>query len=250
MITFLPVTPLNVNVEGMKKAFEEAMEILDAKRLGSQRVEAKAILKWLRNPERYKNFQNAGYCRMWRGHEDALALYYNAALREWEKRGGKNLICELEVLRETNVKIPGWLGADALHSSHRAALIAKDPCTYGISKTGWVEEPVIAYLWPKLQADGGWTLIPPKGGVSNPKSGKEFVQKRHWMSKMPTATSAREPGSTRRPQVGKKRSMSVREAAILKKPKGEKKTETDRAIEAPDVRILPQRRCKKQRQHV
>ena len=26
----------------------------------------------IRNPERYKNFQNAGFCRMWRGFEPAL----------------------------------------------------------------------------------------------------------------------------------------------------------------------------------
>eukprot|EP00192_Tetraselmis_astigmatica_P017081 CAMPEP_0117673024 /NCGR_PEP_ID=MMETSP0804-20121206/14243_1 /TAXON_ID=1074897 /ORGANISM="Tetraselmis astigmatica, Strain CCMP880" /LENGTH=133 /DNA_ID=CAMNT_0005481717 /DNA_START=120 /DNA_END=521 /DNA_ORIENTATION=+ len=72
------------------------MEILDDKRLGSQRVEAKAILKWLRNPERYRRFQDAGFCRMWRGHETALALYFNAAVVEWEGRGYSNVECTLE----------------------------------------------------------------------------------------------------------------------------------------------------------
>ena len=50
MITFLP-TP----------DFAESAAMLDSKRLGNQRVEARMILRWLRNPRDYPGHQRAGY---------------------------------------------------------------------------------------------------------------------------------------------------------------------------------------------
>ena len=79
MITFLPCTD-----------FEEIARILDDKRLGGQRTEAWAILKWLRAPEQYPKLVRAGYCSMWKGFEPALVCYVNAMLREWARRGFRN----------------------------------------------------------------------------------------------------------------------------------------------------------------
>ena len=45
--------------------------MLDDKRLGGQRTEAWAILKWLRAPEAYPKLVKAGYCLMWKGYEAA-----------------------------------------------------------------------------------------------------------------------------------------------------------------------------------
>ena len=47
---------------------------------------------------------------MWKGHEAALALYYNAMLLEWERRGGKNEVCTLEQVDTKRVTLPTWLG--------------------------------------------------------------------------------------------------------------------------------------------
>ena len=64
--------------------------MLDDRRLGNQRVEARMILRWLREPQRYARQQTAGYTAMWRGHEHALAAYYNAMCEEWASRGFTN----------------------------------------------------------------------------------------------------------------------------------------------------------------
>mmetsp|Transcript_14491 Transcript_14491/g.31435 ORF Transcript_14491/g.31435 Transcript_14491/m.31435 type:complete len:99 (+) Transcript_14491:133-429(+) len=85
MITFLPTSD-----------FAESVAMLDSKRLGNQRVEARMILRWLRNPDTYPRHQNAGYTIMWKGYEEALCLYYNACCEEWARRGGKNIICQPE----------------------------------------------------------------------------------------------------------------------------------------------------------
>ena len=85
MITFLPSSD-----------FATSASMLDSKRLGNQRVEARMILRWLRNPVDYPKQQNAGYTAMWKGHEDALARYYNAMCDEWARRGGKNIVCQPE----------------------------------------------------------------------------------------------------------------------------------------------------------
>eukprot|EP00536_Pseudo-nitzschia_multiseries_P011007 jgi/Psemu1/27591/gm1.27591_g len=158
MITFLPSTD-----------FDEVARCLDDKRLGAQRYEAWSILKWLRNPSEYPKLVRAGYCVMWAGHEDALVRYTNAMLNEWAARGKKNdLLRPYDKERKldepnakskskaaaaaaaaTNVKMPPWLGAEALHSYHRHALVSKFPEHY--KKFGWSEDGSAyngSYLWP------------------------------------------------------------------------------------------------------
>jgi hypothetical protein len=46
---------------------------------------------------------------------------------------------------------PPWLGIEEFHSSHRAALLAKDYDWY--SQWGWVEKPVIDYWWPTKEME-------------------------------------------------------------------------------------------------
>lgn len=159
MITFLPVPH-----------FVQIARLLDNKRLNSQRVEALFILRCVRNAGgRYKRFQNAGYCRMWLGHPEALAVYYNTMCEEWTGRGFSMGVSTFEAAvmgcSQFDVALPGWLGDDRLHATHRAALLFKDPEHYG--GLGWVEEPVVRYLWPERLADSeGWALVPPKAGES------------------------------------------------------------------------------------
>ena len=161
MITFLP-TP----------DFAQSASMLDSRRLGNQRVEARMILRWLRNPEAYPRHQNAGYTIMWKGYEDALCLYYNACCEEWARRGGRNVICQPEAISScggggggggasasASARLPPWLGDEAFHRTHRSALLHKLPDHYG--KFGWgVEIPVpdVNYLWPRPPAGGGGTI--------------------------------------------------------------------------------------------
>jgi len=164
MITFCPLADL-----------EAIARLLDDVRLNSQRTEAGAILKWLRNPDRYARFQKSGFCTMWARNLDALAVYYNAMLREWLRRGGKTVISEFDVTvlgREDEVEFPSWWEDERLHRNHRVALLCKDPQHYGRFFAEAVpEDGVYDYIWPDwdLQSET-WILRPPKAGKSTPKS--------------------------------------------------------------------------------
>lgn len=164
MITFCPIPDL----EGIAR-------LLDDARLNAQRTEAGAILKWLRNPERYARFQKSGYCTMWQGHEEALAVYYNAMLREWLRRGGKTVVSDFDdsVLgREDEVDFPSWWKDERLHTNHRVALLCKDPEHYGqFFCEAMPEDRVYNYIWPEWDAQLRiWNFRPPKAGKSMPKS--------------------------------------------------------------------------------
>jgi hypothetical protein len=126
MITFCPQTN-----------FDAIASCLDNKRLGGQRNEAWSILKWLRNPVRYKNFVAAGYCAMWKGYEPALVAYCNAMLVEWARRGKKNDLLkpyqndkERNLVQEKDYEMPPWWGNEELHDYHKHALVAKLPEHY------------------------------------------------------------------------------------------------------------------------
>mmetsp|Transcript_55302 Transcript_55302/g.131917 ORF Transcript_55302/g.131917 Transcript_55302/m.131917 type:complete len:270 (+) Transcript_55302:104-913(+) len=162
MITFLPLSD-----------FIAIARLLDNKRLVSQRVEARFILRCVRNVDgRYSRFQNAGYVRMWLGYAEALAVYYNAVFDEFVARGFSEGISKRDTsvqgLGQGDVAMPGWLGDERLHSTHRAALLFKDPSHYGTF--GWTEQPVVQYLWPRRCQDGSWELIPPATGESQPSA--------------------------------------------------------------------------------
>lgn len=165
MQTFLPLPD-----------FQESARVLDRVRLGRQRVEGLQILKALRQGEfclydrvarKYlygESLENVGSgkvvrvtpwfrhatTRMWYGHELALLLYTTAVCNEWIGRGYKDT-CLGKTLEYTkhfnNTSMPDWFGDPRVHSSHRAALLAKNPKWY--SQYGWAESPEINYFWPK-----------------------------------------------------------------------------------------------------
>lgn len=103
---------------------------------------------------------------MWRGYNTALAYYTHSIEDEWTRRGfrtsyisydaGKQRIelgseaqrtsIQAFSLKLSDIKLPWWFGYFDLHSSHRAALLAKDYEYY--KKFKWVERPTIDYWWP------------------------------------------------------------------------------------------------------
>ena len=198
MITFLP-TP----------DFAQSASMLDSRRLGNQRVEARMILRWLRNPEAYPRHQNAGYTIMWKGYEDALCLNYNACCEEWARRGGRNVICQPEAISScggggggggasasASARLPPWLGDEAFHRTHRSALLHKLPDHYG--KFGWgVEIPVpdVNYLWPRPPAGGGGRSARGTNCAPPVTTGRRRVAK----------SRRRRRGTRRRRRVGRRR---------------------------------------------
>jgi len=116
--------------------FQRSLAAPDYKRLGKQRVEARQILEILLG--RQSSWATHPAVRMWRGYEEGLVIYYNAALKEWASRGYRNIV--LQPLPESsNSMVPPWLGREDFHASHRSKLLAKNPEHY--SRFGWKEEP-------------------------------------------------------------------------------------------------------------
>jgi len=140
MITFLP-----------SPNFLETALWLDNKRLGCQRKEAKQILdilqgnkvsRWARHPA----------VQMWVGYEEALAYYGETLCLVWKDRGFvDNLRNYFSFNTRVQWKLPPWMSVTPIHSSHRAALLFKDPKWYG--QFGWSEKPKIDYFWPKRETN-------------------------------------------------------------------------------------------------
>ena len=121
--------------------FQRTAAILDSRRLGKQRIEAKHILSVLHDGG-YWEFHPA--VRMWRGYEEALALYMDTMIIEWVRRGYNNTM--LLAATSANAPRPLWLGNTAFHISHQSNLIRKDPAYYRPIFPGILAS--LPYVWP------------------------------------------------------------------------------------------------------
>src|SRR5881409_3524769 len=115
--------------------FDASAAVLDDRRLGKQRVETLQILRALVWPS-YRGWKNHPATAMWRGFTTALVCYGVAVCTEWERRGhadavrasllefsGGDVATQDELGRAG--LMPPWVGAAAMHRSHRAALLRK-----------------------------------------------------------------------------------------------------------------------------
>lgn len=149
MQTFLPLP-----------SFEDSLRTLDYRRLGKQRVEAMQILLCIlgRTPQGWANHPAT---RMWKPYPQALASYGLWACQIWIELGYRDSCSEtFEAYLATcpdwdDSRYPVWFGREDFHSSHRAALLAKDPVHYG--QFGWSESPEINYVWPSKQPE--WVVF-------------------------------------------------------------------------------------------
>ena len=123
---------------------QECAKALDYKRLGKQRVEAYQILRTLKGHSH--GWKNHPAVKMWRGYEDALALYMNAMIEEWVARGYKNTM-KLEEI-QSQPKFPWWFAWKPLHDSHKAALNRKMPEWYQFDVDVVFEKH--GYIWPHV----------------------------------------------------------------------------------------------------
>ncbi|CAB4899766.1 MAG: hypothetical protein F2825_01100 [Actinobacteria bacterium] len=143
MQTFLPVAD-----------FAGSARLLDSPRLGKQRVETLQILRALELPD--YGWTTHPAVVMWRGRTPALVRYGLEMVSEWVARGfadstaaqieefapGVGSQAELGAAGE----LPGWLGEEAVHCSHRSKLLAKEPATY---RSLFAEDPDdLEYVWP------------------------------------------------------------------------------------------------------
>jgi hypothetical protein len=143
-------------------SFEKSAKVLDSKRLGKQRIEARQILYILRKTKGKKKtgWRNHPAVLMWKGYENALEAYLRTIIDEWEQRGYKNNIrarffyqskTETIVLSKFGGwegRMPPWLGNKTYHRTHKLHLISKEPRRY--SKIFHMKpQPYNRdYLWP------------------------------------------------------------------------------------------------------
>lgn len=144
----------------------DSAAVLDDRRLGKQRVEAKQILIALGidvgehrgNPS--SQWRHHPAVRMWRGFERSLSHYAIAVCQEWRLRGFRDSLLEqfesasrdilttyCEASPSSAFGTPRWLGDDDIHRSHRSNLLRKSPKFYG--QFGWAEPNNLLYVWPQ-----------------------------------------------------------------------------------------------------
>ncbi|GAC1402455.1 MAG: MSMEG_6728 family protein [Ktedonobacteraceae bacterium] len=134
MQTFLPYA-----------SFYDTARVLDDKRLGKQRVEALQILNVIAKPIEYVGgWVNHPAVNMWRGYEDALKIYTNCMIVEWQRRGYQNTMQYYEV--RGVITLPWWLGDTRIHASHKSNLLRKFPEYYRV--LGWNVPDNLPYFWP------------------------------------------------------------------------------------------------------
>ncbi len=150
MQTFLPLPD-----------FTESARALDVRRLGKQRVEALQVLRGLTVPG--YGWRHHPAVRMWAGYEEALVRYGLQVCAVWRageradtcagllatgmaEATGITAVRDQAELAEAG-EVPPWLGDDALHRSHRSALVRKDPAHYGPLFPGTPDD--LPYVWPR-----------------------------------------------------------------------------------------------------
>lgn len=151
MQTFLPY-----------KDFRECAKILDYRRLGKQRVEAKQILEIISGEKEYSRWANHPAVLMWTPglagntilYTDTVLAYYGFCMcTEWRGRGYvDNLVsyfwrylCSFPYPSLINYVQPPWL-TDELCLSHQSNLVRKNPEHY---RKYFPDVPNnLPYLWP------------------------------------------------------------------------------------------------------
>ena len=143
--------------------FTRSARALDVKRLGKQRVETIQVVRALTRPGYGWGSHPAAL--MWKGFEEALGRYGFSCCEVWTGLGFGDS-CAVTIsqdLRTAGVEtvrtqaelaaagaLPPWLGDEALHRSHRSALVRKDPEHYRPLFPDVPDD--LPYVWPVRSA--------------------------------------------------------------------------------------------------
>ncbi|MFJ6216321.1 MSMEG_6728 family protein [Streptomyces sp. NPDC092296] len=137
--------------------FAAGAAVLDTRRLGKQRVETLQIARALVWPE--YGWKNHPAVAMWRGFVPALAAYGLAVCHRWQQLGHRDTVAgqlrdftgpggprSQRDLADDGL-LPPWLGDEAVHLSHRSALLRKDPDHYRDRFEPGLPDD-LPYTWP------------------------------------------------------------------------------------------------------
>lgn len=138
MQTFLPYA-----------SFRQSARVLDYRRLGKQRVEAKQLLQIIRNETQTKGWRNHPATKMWQNHPYALAQYGKIICIEWRSRGYKDTLLEYfmdRIPQNKTTVYPSWLGDVNFHVAHQSNLLRKNIEYY---RPYFIDVPTtLPYVWP------------------------------------------------------------------------------------------------------
>lgn len=133
-------------------SFAASAAALDDARLGKQRVETFQLLRAQTVPG--YGWRHHPAAKMWANRIPALVAYGLAMTDEWTGRGHADAVRpqllafapEVERMPQGAVRMPEWLGDEALHLSHRSNLVRKDPVFYR-PRFGDIPDD-LPYVWP------------------------------------------------------------------------------------------------------
>lgn len=141
-------------------SFRKCAKVLDNKRLGKQRVEAKQIINVIKKIKKDPNAKSANgktlawsrhpVVLMWKDHVPALKLYYNCIVDEWISRGYLNT---MKKFRVTKFTIPWFMHNKQVIESFRAALLRKNHAHYSRFFTANVNYMSRSYVWISALTD-------------------------------------------------------------------------------------------------
>jgi len=93
---------------------------------------------------------------LWVGYRDGLAVYYNAMLKGWEARGGRNTLLRFLPVPAT-ASLPPWTSSPRVHNAFRWQLLRKElwQTVKGVREPPWYSkqhdyvcaQPVEDYVW-------------------------------------------------------------------------------------------------------
>ncbi|MGW0806079.1 MSMEG_6728 family protein [Nonomuraea sp. NPDC002799] len=142
--------------------FAATAAVLDPLRLGKQRVETIQVLRAITVPG--YGWRHHPAAKMWTGYEEALVRYGLDVCERWCALGRRDTcattmsgdlarLCGTTLVRSqielgTAGELPPWLGDEALHLSHRSALLRKDPAYYR-PIFGDDDPDDLSYVWPR-----------------------------------------------------------------------------------------------------
>ena len=158
--------------------FRQSANVLDAARLGKQRVEALQVLRAIVLPS--YGWQSHPAMQMWRGYVPALTRYALDMVDAWTDLGHADstrpLITEFAPAAAAPgvaLAMPSWMGNEALHLSHRSNLIRKAPEFYAPLFPGVADD--LPYVWPGADPVVSETPLGAGGVVDAPAGNSSLV---------------------------------------------------------------------------
>ena len=139
-------------------SFVESARVLDAPRLGKQRVETLQLLR--ANTVPGYGWRHHPAAKMWHGYLPALVSYGLAMTDEWIAAGRADTVRaqllefapEVDGVPQEQLELPPWIGDPDFHRSHQSNLLRKDAEFY-LPRFGDVP-PDLPYIWPSSDRPG------------------------------------------------------------------------------------------------